>query len=297
MMVSVIIPNYNHAPFLKQRIDSVLNQTFQDFELIMLDDCSTDNSKEIIEYYRENEKVSHIVYNDANSGSTFKQWEKGIELAKGEYIWIAESDDWCEPTLLETLLKGVTPGCSIAFAQTLIVDNQGKILSRSSAEYLAENINGIQFVNNRMLKQNVICNASMCIFRKKNSLNIDNKFTEYKFCGDWLFYIELSLQGSVYVSGKTLNYFRKHNQDVSSKSFKSGLLYNEYIKLLTDLKDKKIINTKIERQLIIYWYRIFLMDEKVDKVYKSNIQKAFYKKMGVSIFYHQLKSLVRKVIR
>lgn len=93
MNVSVIIPNYCHARFLNQRIDSVLNQTYSDYEVIILDDCSTDNSREIIESYRNHPKISHIVYNEKNSGSTFIQWEKGFELARGEYIWIAESDD------------------------------------------------------------------------------------------------------------------------------------------------------------------------------------------------------------
>ena len=71
----------------------MFNQTFQDFEIIFLDDCSTDNSKAIIEDFRLNPKVKHIIHNKANSGSTFEQWKKGIELSKGEYIWVAESDD------------------------------------------------------------------------------------------------------------------------------------------------------------------------------------------------------------
>jgi glycosyltransferase involved in cell wall biosynthesis len=102
--VSVVIPNYNHAPYLKERIDSVLNQTFQDFELILLDDCSTDNSRDIINSYAKNPHVSHIILNEENTRNTFVQWERGIRLASGEYIWIAESDDKCEPTLLEKLV-------------------------------------------------------------------------------------------------------------------------------------------------------------------------------------------------
>lgn len=79
--VSVIVPNYNHSAFLKERIDTILQQTYQDFELIILDDCSTDNSVSIIESYRNNEHVTHIVLNEQNSGSTFLQWDKGVSLA------------------------------------------------------------------------------------------------------------------------------------------------------------------------------------------------------------------------
>ena len=88
-LVSVIIPNYCHSQFLAQRIESVLNQTYQNFEVIILDDCSPDAgaSKAVIEKYRGNPHVSHIVYNEENSGSTFKQWNNGIALSKGEYCW------------------------------------------------------------------------------------------------------------------------------------------------------------------------------------------------------------------
>lgn len=77
-LVSVLIPNYNHSIFLEERIQSVLNQKYQNFEVIILDDCSTDNSKNVIDKYKHNPKISHIIYNEINSGSTFKQWNKGF---------------------------------------------------------------------------------------------------------------------------------------------------------------------------------------------------------------------------
>ena len=102
--VSVIIPNYNHARFLRQRIESVLGQTYQDFEVILLDDCSTDESRSIISEYAKNPRV-RIEFNETNSGSTFKQWNKGVRLARGEYVWMAESDDYADERLLERLVK------------------------------------------------------------------------------------------------------------------------------------------------------------------------------------------------
>ncbi len=75
-MVSVIVPNYNHASYLVARIESILNQTYQDFELILLDDCSTDDSREVLLKYKDNPKVTHLVFNEQNSGSPFIQWQK-----------------------------------------------------------------------------------------------------------------------------------------------------------------------------------------------------------------------------
>src|ERR1700686_241166 len=101
--VSIIIPNYNHARYLRKRMDSVLGQTFQNFELILLDDCSTDESRSILLEYATDPRV-RIDFNEKNSGSTFRQWNKGVRLAHGEYVWIAESDDYADPHLLERLV-------------------------------------------------------------------------------------------------------------------------------------------------------------------------------------------------
>lgn len=95
--VSIIVPNYNHARFLRKRLDSIYNQTYKNIEVILLDDCSTDNSRQILEEYQKKyAAITKLVPNVKNSGSVFKQWQKGISLATGDLIWIAESDDWCD---------------------------------------------------------------------------------------------------------------------------------------------------------------------------------------------------------
>ena len=129
-MVSVILPNYNHELYLQQRIESILNQTFHDFELIILDDCSTDESRQVIEAYRVHPKVTKIIYNNQNSGNTFRQWKKGIEEAKGQFIWIAESDDYCNDTFLEYMIIPFreNPSISICQCNSDWVDEQGKTI-------------------------------------------------------------------------------------------------------------------------------------------------------------------------
>ena len=164
MYISVIIPNYNHGAFLQQRIESVLNQTFQDFELIILDDCSTDNSKAIIETYRYHPKVSTIEYNLENTGSTFLQWKKGIELAKGEWIWIAESDDWCETTLLVEL---TTPAikysdCTLSYCQSIIIRNN-EILTYNNENSFKELLDGRTFALENLIKENIIINLILLL--------------------------------------------------------------------------------------------------------------------------------------
>ena len=127
--VSVIVPNYNHARYLPQRIDSILNQTYQDFELILLDDRSSDNSRKVIEGYAKHEKV-RVYFNEQNSGSPFRQWDKGINLARGKYIWVAESDDFAHETLLETLVPILEQQASVGttYCQSHKVDSTGTVI-------------------------------------------------------------------------------------------------------------------------------------------------------------------------
>ena len=101
--VSIIVPNFNHAPFLRKRVDSILGQTYQDFEIILLDDCSTDESRSILREYSDRPHV-RLAFNDANSGSGYRQWNKGVSLARGKYVWIAESDDYADGNLLQRLV-------------------------------------------------------------------------------------------------------------------------------------------------------------------------------------------------
>lgn len=79
-MVSIIVPNYNHLEFLPQRLETIFNQSFQDFEVILLDDCFTDASWEYLKRFENHPKVSHLIRNEFNSGSPFRQWKKEFDI-------------------------------------------------------------------------------------------------------------------------------------------------------------------------------------------------------------------------
>ena len=134
--ISVIVPNYNYDRFLYQRIYSILYQKVKIKELLILDDCSKDDSRKTIDKIVKNlEKYIDIkkVYNDTNSGSAFKQWEKGFKLAKGDYVWIAEADDYCTDKLLKSIVKPILKDkdIMISYADTAFIEADGKIQLRS----------------------------------------------------------------------------------------------------------------------------------------------------------------------
>lgn len=243
-MVSVIIPNYNHARYLEQRIATVLSQTYRNFEVIILDDCSTDNSRDIIEKYRSHEKVSGIYYNEVNSGSTFRQWVKGIELCQGEFVWIAESDDWCEATFMEEVVTGLRANedCVVGYCQSYCIQDTNKIKWQSGYSHLNAVEKGTDFIQKHMLSGTAIFNASMAIWKKDTFRLISKEFMSYRFCGDWLFWIELCRHGNVFISGKLLNYFRKHAGDVSGKAIQQGIDIAEELKMFHLLYTRKWIS-------------------------------------------------------
>lgn len=251
--VSVIVPNYNHAPYLRQRLDSIFNQTFQNFEVIILDDRSTDNSKEIIEEYRNQPQISHLVYNDINSGSPFRQWGKGFNLAQGEYIWIAESDDWAEATFLEVLVPILDENKNLTIAYSN--SDHFSISDHQNSNVFPKDtlINGLTFFNNHMLTRNSICNASCTLFRRASSLGIPPDYQSFGSCGDWLFWIELCQKGDVFYTSKVLNHFRQHEESTTKKSIRSGTAYQEYLKIFQKLKKKGMISFSKQQRIAVFF--------------------------------------------
>lgn len=237
--VSVILPNYNHAPYLEQRVTSIINQSFQNFELILLDDCSTDHSKEILRRYQSHPKVSHLLINKKNSGSTFRQWKKGLELARGEYVWIAESDDYSDPSFLTEMITSLKkhPEAVIAFSGSQMIDSQGNPLIKDWDHFQEGKnktilYNGTDFLRKRMLWKNSLYNASMVVFRKSCHPDAVLDYYNYRYCGDWLFWSNICQKGKVFEIQKKLNYFRQHTAKVSPNAEKEGLYFSEGNKVI-----------------------------------------------------------------
>mgnify|MGYP001117758999 CR=1 FL=1 len=239
--VTVIVPNYKHAQFLELRLNSILTQTYQDYEIVILDDFSNDDSKEIIERFRNNPRVSKINYNITNSGSTFNQWAKGIQLARGKYIWIAESDDYAEPRFLEETTKVLDndPGIVFVYTDSKRVDENNHELGlwqtskndffktdRWSHSHYAD---GRAEVINYLLFKTTIKNVSAVLFRRESLLepNYLEIIRNYKNVGDLYTYINLALQGRIGYIKLTLNNYREHSNNITAVNQRSGILFRE----------------------------------------------------------------------
>jgi glycosyltransferase involved in cell wall biosynthesis len=240
--VSIIVPNYNHQIFLKERLDSIFNQTFQDFEVLIFDDASTDESLSILKEYKNHPKVTSFIVNQTNSGSPFKQWKKGMELAKSKYIWIAETDDFAALNFLEEQIKWVV-NCDAVVAKTISVDGSSGTESEVfhpvfSNATTNSRLNGVMFFSSP------IKNVS-CIVFKKPSINELKKMTfdQFPYMGDQVFYFEFLKNKSISFNANTKSYFRRVESSVSSLN--KGINYFE--KYFTQhLKFLKLISPDIE---------------------------------------------------
>lgn len=226
-MVSVIIPNYNHFKFLNERIRSVLDQSFNQIEIIILDDFSSDNSKDVIEELKGESKIARVVFNKKNSGSPFKQWVKGIELAKGDLIWIAESDDVADYKFLEKIVPYFDdPEVVLVFADCKIINEASEIVYENNTWIHDPSLDigfqkkiwkGQDFLEEYQRYRNFVSNASCAVFRK-DAINdiIMDEIQAYRYSGDWLFWNMLALKGKVVFIPESLCNWRSH--DTSTRS-------------------------------------------------------------------------------
>ncbi len=237
-IVSVIVPNYNHSHFLKERLESIIHQTYTNFEIIILDDASTDLSNIVLERYKNNLKVVQTIYNSENSGSPFLQWKKGIELAQGKYIWIAESDDIARLNFLETLIFILesSPQLVLAYTDSEREESKWKEVTKLAQQEVAV-FKGETFVKQKMISSPAIVNASAVVFKREAiQQEILLQACNYKTAFDWLFWCSIAMQGKVAFYPSKLNFFRKHTNNTSLKATRQGLFVVEGFQVLSYLK-------------------------------------------------------------
>lgn len=231
--ISVIIPNYNHAPFLPERIESVLRQTRSDIEVLILDDCSPDDSRSVIARYQDDPRV-RLLFNDRNSGNTFAQWRKGLDNTHGDYVWIAESDDCSAPDFLERMAAALdeNPRVGLAACESMVVDSQGRpqhrfldhLAGRKLIDYdmrqFAErfSMSGRDYCARYMVPWNTLPNASAILFRRSALMAAGGPDETMRLCGDWMTYCKVMLQADFAWEPTAMNYFRTHPQSVRNNT-------------------------------------------------------------------------------
>jgi len=226
-LVTVVVPNYNHAPFLPERLESIQRQRFKELEILLLDDASTDGSLAVLEAFARSQPRARVLSNLVNSGSTFKQWRKALSQAKGKYIWIAESDDSAEAGLLDVLIQQLErdPALALACVQSRMIDETGRDLglpwdwlgdispTRWRADYT---VVGLEEIRRALSIKNTIPNASAVVFHNFKGIEelVDDSL---RLCADWLFWVRLCGRGSIFFSASPLNRWRQQTSNARTR--------------------------------------------------------------------------------
>ena len=239
-LISILVPSYRHQDFLKKRISSIFSQSYVNFEVIVIDDGSTDGSHEMITELKQQYNFRYI-RNIRNSGTPFSSWEKICDIALGEYIWICESDDFAASNFLQSVVERLifNPQAVLAYSHSFVIDEHDEIIGDTQSyfkDFWQSNLweadfseQGPLMLQRYQLLGQIVPNMSSAViridaFRK----SISSQLKKFKLTGDWMFIGNVLQFGDVEFLSEKLNYFRKH-EDTSRQTVSSARSQAEFI--------------------------------------------------------------------
>ena len=273
-IVSVVMANYNYARFINDAISSVISQSFENFELIVVDDCSKDSSVGIIKDWMKKDIRIKAIFHKKNKGIA-KTFNDGIMYANGKYIFLMASDDMLKKNTLERCLNVFNKlnsekyGAILFDAEVIDAENKKTGLLFSDIHRKPSKIKGNFFKD--LLKGNFIMTGML-------KRNLITKFRIYfnenlKHLNDWLFWLDLSYVSDFYYIEEPLYYYRVH--DSNSSLDKDG--YCEDIAKIYNIIEQRYKLDKYSKNIVfrkkaIEYYMEILNDIKNAKTY---LLKAF----------------------
>ncbi|AIY90175.1 glycosyltransferase [Geoglobus acetivorans] len=210
--VSIIMPSYNHGRFIHEAIKSVLNQTFDDLELIIIDDGSTDNSRDIIQRFAELDSRVIPLFHEKNMGIA-RTVNDGLDAAKGEFVAFTQSDDVWISNKLETQLEILARDEDlVVWSEGEIVDAEGNSTGQTFTEmHNATNRKKSGYIFYELLKGNFVYGSSRILKRKNiGKLRFDESL---RYLNDYKFEVELAFRYDYYFIKRPLAKYRIHGKN------------------------------------------------------------------------------------
>lgn len=277
--ISIIVPVYNVEKFLSKCIDSILSQTFKDFELILVNDGSADKSLEICKYYKSLDERICII--DKINGGLSSARNAGLEKAKGDYIGFIDSDDYVHPKMFELLYREIikyNADISICDFEKVYNYMDNKNFSYESNHVLVKCLSNIEAIEKINTKNGVTFVIACNKLYKKNLFNKlrykENVIHEDEFMAHRILY---KAERIIYINEPLYFYVQREGSIMNSKSKISKIDYllslSDRIKFFYKKGLKKIQYENEE----IYLYEIFRLypEFAMDKNYKKKLLLRF----------------------
>jgi glycosyltransferase involved in cell wall biosynthesis len=249
--VSILIPTYNYSHYIDEAIQSALNQTYSNFEIIIVDDMSTDNTDEIVGKYLNDKRIRY--YKNVENLGLVQNFNKCLQYATGKYIKFLLADDKIEPRLLEKFVAIMEQYPNVS----LVTSNREMFGSSTKKRILP--LVGLQdgkkviFESLREGNGNWIGEPTTVMFRRSD-LRIGDFNANYQCLVDWEMWLRLLSVGDCYIIPETLSYFRVHSNQASQKILKDyKFTFEEYFfyKEIQTLNKYQIDLTKLGINKII----------------------------------------------
>lgn len=238
--VSVCIPSYNYSAFIGKTIQSVLDQTYQDFEIVVVDDCSTDNSEEVVRSFKD----SRIKFfrNKKNLGMV-PNTNKALKLAKGELIGVLNSDDYYDPKMIETALEMFDKNSEIGFTYSsyVVVDEHGETITKIKSCDCDKVFKSREGFKKLALKN--LAPPSGVMVRRKCYEDVGPFDEEFPYPHDWDMWLRLSLKYDFACLSDYLLYYRMHSRNTSIA------LYNSFETATQEYRMLKKLQKRVDPEL------------------------------------------------
>ena len=292
---SLIIPAYNVEKYIKKCLDSVLNQTYNDYEIIIINDGSTDNTSKLLESYKSNKKIKII--NQENKGLSNAR-NTGVSNAKGDYILFIDSDDFIEKELLEILNKTIKDEDLVRF-HIRILDETNKIIKEYKEETF-NNLNGIEAFN-KLSKYNLVELAVCYAYKKDTFLKNNYKFEEKTYHEDFglIPYIIISSKKVTSINYIGYNYLQRKNSIMNNTDYEKEIKKSNDV--LKHYKNLIKWSQNIEGDLTIY--KSFIANSVIlkslnlkEKDYKNYIKKLKEYKVYDNLLTNNKENKIKKIL-
>lgn len=269
--ISIILPSYNGERFIAEAIESIIAQTYQNWELIIVNDCSTDNTSQIIEEYAQKDNRIHIIHNKQNCKLP-KSLNIGFAQAKGEYLTWTSDDNYYKKNALETLINFLEQNQDIDLVSMDMdmISEQGDFISIHSQNFCYE-----RNAPSLLLQ----CNIGAAFMYRKSIANQVGEYNTELFCAeDYDYWCKIALAGTIAYTNDNIYVYRNNSQSLTATKKEQVIQKTEYVKNYYAKEFFKKFKYTEKDKALFYFY---ILNKKIfipkAYYYKLYLKKYFFK--------------------
>ena len=300
--ISVIVPVYNTQKYLSKCLDSILIQKMQDFEIIVVNDGSTDNSKDIINEYI-NKYPEIIKYFEKQNGGLSDARNFGVKKATGKYLCFIDSDDYIEKDLFQKAEKFLDENIDLIKFKCIRINEDNEIIEKVDGPNF-DKIKGDQAFNILYDKDVLLEPAWLYLYNREYFVNNKFEFPVNKYHEDWAIVPYIILMANTVVSIDYYGYYYVQSNNSITRNNNNEKTYKRAIDMLYNYDNLclKIDNSNLQKNTVEN-YRIYAtnclilkLDELPKEYHKEYIKQLKIRKVFRNIKVRNLKQLIKRIV-